>query len=146
LNTISMKTMSNFGMSQTDFGGGAHVQRRNNRLSTLISPSILAKVSSLLNNLSNFDFNIFDLNDLVESKTVFYMSYEIFKPFIETSMVEEDRFKNFITELTAGYDRKVVYHNDLHAGDVMQTLYVMILKGDIQNVFKICNVLETGIK
>lgn len=111
-------------------------KRRNTRLSTFVSPSILAKVSTHLANISTFDFNIFHLNDLVERKTTFYIAYEIFtlKQFIDVGMVEEDNYKNFLTEIIDGYDRKNPYHNDLHGGDVMQTMYNIIEQGDLQSV------------
>ena len=30
-----------------------------------------------------------------------------------------------------------LYHNDLHAADVMQTLFTMMMRGDLQNKMKL---------
>ena len=52
------------------------------------------------------------------------------------------RYKNFITELIIGYNREVIYHNDLHAADVFQTVYVMIFHGKLMDVLFIL-IIET---
>ena len=109
--------------------------RRSTRMSTFLSPSLLGKIFSHLENVSKLEFNIFDLDELVERKTTFYLSYEIFsrKDYFD-SLIDEEKFKNFINEIIKGYNRSIPYHNDLHAGDVLQTLYHVIISGDLENV------------
>jgi hypothetical protein len=111
--------------------------RRSTRMSTFLSPSLLGKIFSHLENVAKLEFNIFDLDELVERKTTFYLSYEIFsrKDYFD-SLIDEDKFKNFINEIIKGYNRSIPYHNDLHAGDVLQTLYHVIVSGDLENVRK----------
>jgi hypothetical protein len=111
-------------------------RRRSTQLSTFVSPSLFGKILAHLENVNTLDFDIFDLNELVDRKTVFYITYEIFsrENYFE-SMIDEDKFKNFINEIISGYNRKIPYHNDLHAGDVLQTIYHIIDRTDIKNVF-----------
>lgn len=60
------------------------------------------------------------------------MSREIFSRYnYFDSIVKESKFKSFIRKITEGYDRKVSYHNDLHAADVLQTTFVMLTKGNL---------------
>jgi hypothetical protein len=105
--------------------------RKSSSLSNL-SLSVIAAVNNNLENVNSFDYDIFELDRLIEKKSLNYLSYEIFNNnnyFDE--LIDETKFKNFINEISSGYDRKVKYHNDLHAGDVMQTTNMMIMKGDL---------------
>lgn len=88
-----------------------------------------------LDKLSEFDFNIFELNDLIDTRTIEFMSFEIFNKYeFFEELIDESKYRNFIKEITTGYSRNISYHNDLHAGDVMQTVYVMIEKGELIKV------------
>jgi hypothetical protein len=104
-------------------------------ISSFISPSIYAKVSANLSLIETYEFSIFELDNLLEKNTLFSMASEIFsrKNFFE-SMIPEDKFTSFMKEITNGYSRKVFYHNDLHAGDVFQTLNLIICEGKMQKV------------
>ena len=57
-------------------------------------------------------------------------------------MVNENTFKSFIGEITNGYSRDIPYHNDLHATDVLQTLYVFLERG---NIYYKCGLTEIDI-
>lgn len=99
--------------------------------------SILSAVKANLETIENFDYNIFDLDDLLDKQTITYLSLEIFRNlnFFEEGILKEDKYINFIKEITDGYDRNVTYHNDLHAADVLQTSYVIIQKGSLKTVY-----------
>ena len=98
----------------------------------MINPIILQKVNSNLSTIDNFDYNIFELNELIETKSMTFMSVEIFKrlEFFNKKIISEDKLKKFVNEIVKGYDRKVTYHNDLHAADVFQTTYMIIRKSE----------------
>ena len=90
------------------------------------------KVREILSTVNNFDFNIFSLNELLNNRTLIFMASEIFASFnFFDSILKESTFNNFIKNILEGYSRKVLYHNDLHAADTMQTLFVMIEKGQL---------------
>ena len=99
-------------------------------------------MSSVIHNLSkleNYDYDIFELNDLVERQALSFISLEIFTNlnYFDDNILEENKFRSFIREITKGYHRNVTYHNDLHAADVLQTTYLLMMKGDVINVIKI---------
>ena len=108
-------------------------------------------MSSVFQNLSqieNWDYNIFELNELVERQTLSFIGLEIFSKqnYFDDKIINEDKFRSFIKEVTKGYDRNVTYHNDLHAADVLQTTYLILKKGDVINVNIDDNTLETSFK
>lgn len=105
--------------------------RRSSSFSEL-SLSIMGAVKDNLDRVDSFEYNIFELDDLIGKKTLFFIAYEIFsKNNYFDELIDEKKFKNFMEEISVGYDRKVNYHNDLHAGDVLQTTFVMIEYGDL---------------
>lgn len=137
-NTLSSTNMM---ISDKDFYNNIK-NRRSTRLSTFISPSLLMKVMNQLNQVDAYDFDIFELNNLVGDKTMYYIINEIFsrKSFYigEGPLgINENKFKNFIDEVVKGYDRKIAYHNDLHAGDALQTVFTLVERGDLANVFNL---------
>ena len=47
---------------------------------------------------------------------------------------------SFIKKVSSSYDRKkVIYHNDLHAADVLQTLNTMISRGNLKDKMLLTN-------
>lgn len=98
--------------------------------------NVLSAIRSNLDNIESFDYNIFDLDDLLDKQTIMHLSLEIFRKFkfFEEGLLKEDKYTNFIKEVINGYDRNVTYHNDLHAADVLQTTYVIIQRGFLKTV------------
>lgn len=116
---------------------GRKRRRRSSDLTTLISPSILAIVSSQIDKVEQCDFDIFVLDELLGKKASVYVANEILSRFdvIDSEYIEKETFKNFINEITEHYDRvNAIYHNDLHAADVMQTCFVVFVQGNVQKV------------
>jgi hypothetical protein len=105
-----------------------------------IEPSLVIVVTELLKQVDRFDFNIFELNELVEKKSLHYILYEIFDRYnYFENMLDERKYKNFIFKIIDGYNRSVSYHNDLHAADVLQTTFIMIEKGNLINKLSLSN-------
>ena len=110
-------------------------KRRSTNLSSLISPSIVASMYDQMSKIDKCDFNIFEVDKILGKKTVIYIASEILGkfPFVENGEIPSDIFKNFITQIVEHYDRvKAIYHNDLHAGDVMQTSYTIFTQGNLK--------------
>ena len=106
----------------------------NKSLPTMISPSIIAKLSEQIEKISSCDFDIFELNNLLGKKTSVYLSSEILGrlSLVDNGCVPQNILSEFIKEIIAHYDRnKAIYHNDLHAGDVMQTVHTIFVKGNM---------------
>lgn len=113
--------------------------------------SNLLKVREKLTNISNFDFNIFELEALVKDKTLMTVSNAVFKrmDMFSSDLINENMLLDFVKEISNGYSSSVPYHNQVHAADVLQTCYVFINKGsfyedleltplDIMSLFVAC--------
>lgn len=112
--------------------------RRGSVVSIFISPSIFAKVSTHLSLIETYDFDIFELNELLDKNIMQSMAKEIFtrRNFFDY-LIPEDKFDNFVNEMVKGYSRSVQYHNDLHSCDVFQTLNLILLEGKAQKVIQL---------
>ena len=109
-------------------------------MSSIASPSIIARVNSQISKIDQIDFDIFDLDSIVGKKTSVYIASEILSKFeiVENEMIPPDILKNFIETIVEHYDRvNAIYHNDLHAGDVMQTVFTIFIKGNLQERMKL---------
>lgn len=118
----------------------ANRRRRSSNLSSIASPSIIARVNSQISKIDQIDFDIFDLDSIVGKKTSVYIASEILSKFeiVENEMIPPDILKNFIETIVEHYDRvNAIYHNDLHAGDVMQTVFSIFIKGNLQERMKL---------
>ena len=115
-------------------------KRRSTNLTNLISPSIVASMYDQMNKIDKCDFNIFEIDQILGKKTSIYIAIEILNkfPFVENNDVPSDILKNFTSQIVEHYDRvKAIYHNDLHAGDVMQTSYTIFIQGDLKKKMKL---------
>jgi hypothetical protein len=94
------------------------------------------KMSDKLSKLFGFDCNIFEIEDSLKQKTLPTVSSKIFSHlnYFEIDLIREKVFYAFAEELAAGYSRTVVYHNDIHAIDVFQTVFNFTHISDIDEV------------
>jgi hypothetical protein len=97
----------------------------------------LPKIKENLSKLNNFDYDIFELDDILETHTMQVISNEIFHRLELFDVIPEDITRSFINKIITGYNRNVTYHNDLHAADVLQTSYVCLTKGDLCKVLRV---------
>ena len=117
-----------------------NTKRSSTNLSNLISPSIIARVYEQMQKIDQCDFNIFELDEVLGKKTSIYMANEILNhfSFVQNGEVPQKILKNFINEIVEHYDRiNAIYHNDIHAGDVMQTSFVVFTQGNLQEKMKL---------
>lgn len=98
----------------------------------MLNSTLLQQVNNNLSTIDNYDYNIFELNELIETHSMTFMSVEIFNrlDFFNKKLLNEETLKKFVSEISKGYDRNITYHNDLHAADVFQTTYTIIRKGE----------------
>ena len=93
-----------------------------------------------MKNIDNCDFNIFELDKILGKKTSIFISEEILSkfPFMNNLIIPNETYKRFINKIVSNYDRiNAIYHNDLHAGDVMQTCNVIFTKGKLKEKMKL---------
>lgn len=105
-------------------------------ISTDLSPGVQANLNKNLCTIEKLDYNIFELNELVETQSLTILSLEIFKKldFFNKKLLSEEGVKRFVDKVTKGYDRNVTYHNDLHAADVLQTSFAIIRNSETLKV------------
>ena len=109
-------------------------------LNEIISPSIISTLNDQIRKIDTPEFNIFELNEILDKKTTFYIANEILGKFeiIYNEIIPKPIFKNFIETIVSNYDRiNAIYHNDLHAGDVMQTSYIILTQGNLIEKMKL---------
>ena len=110
------------------------------KLNEIISPSIISMLKDQMKKLDTPEFNIFELNEILDKKTSMYIALEILRNFdvIENEIIPHDIFFNFLEIIVSKYDRiNAIYHNDLHAGDVMQTSHTIIKRGNLLKKMKL---------
>ena len=91
-------------------------------------------IAVVLSKIENFDFNIFELNKLAGKRSIYFVLNQIYSKYGFFKLVEEDKFLNFCEEIMNGYNRDVIYHNDLHGTDVCQTTFIQLDKGNLITV------------
>jgi hypothetical protein len=103
----------------------------------ILTPENMQNLAEAVGKIHTTDFDIFAINDILDKKTMLLMTQQILTKYeFFSSLLDEKILKNFIQEITDGYNRSVTYHNDLHGADVMQTVYIMIEKGNLIKVGK----------
>lgn len=95
------------------------------------------KIKENLATLGNFNYDIFELDDILETFTMQVIANEIFHRLDLFDVIPEEITRSFISKIISGYNRNVTYHNDLHAADVLQTSYVCLTKGDLFKVQRV---------
>ena len=74
------------------------------------------------------------MKKICKEKTLNHVAYEILSNFQFFDFIDERNLKNFMNEIANNYCVNCPYHNEIHAADVMQTMYVIITKGKMQEV------------
>jgi len=70
------------------------------------------EAKKVLKGVDLFDFNIFDLNNVIAKKTLPFVSIQIFNNLnYFGQIVNENTFLEYIKIINDGYDRKMAYHN-----------------------------------
>ncbi len=103
-----------------------------------IKPEIFDSVSGNikrkeLEKIDNPSFNIFEI-DSNNTMILKDITKEIFQRTDLTSLIDESKMNFFFKEVVSGYYRTNSYHNDIHAADVLQTVFVMLQKGKLDIV------------
>jgi hypothetical protein len=112
----------------------------------ILTPENMQILGLALVKIHTFEFDVFAIDRILEKKTMMITSQQIFNKYeFFTNLINEENFKNFIREITDGYNRAVSYHNDLHGCDVMQTVYIFIEKGELAKVIKLIQICKYGI-
>ena len=137
------KTFSRFDnekLLKTEKEGKRRESIDNNVQSLGLSPEISTKILTLMSRIDYIDFDIFTLDTLTPTKGSVLVGNEILDrlDFVKSGIVDISTLRNFVQTAVDCYSREnAVYHNDLHAGDVMQTLYTMLIRGELKRKMKL---------
>ena len=129
----SLKVLGKYGMN-----------KKLDAISEIPTLNLSSVPSNLIQNqmalIDSSEFDIFSLNDMEKDKTTFLVANEILSntDVVKDGIVPNDILEKFIQTVISGYDRvNVLYHNDFHAVDVMQTLFTILTVGRLPEKMKL---------
>ena len=111
--------------------------RRNTLNPELLKSGIMNRINEDLLDFESPNFNIFKLEEKVGRDNILpVISIYIFSSLGLFSIIDYTKFEPFIFRVASGYHRQNPYHTDLHAADVVQSLLVYTLFGNLQKVIE----------
>ena len=126
--------------------------RRNTLNPELLKSGIMNRINEDLLDFESPNFNIFKLEEKVGRDNILPVtSIYIFSSFGLFSIIDYTKFEPFIFRVASSYHRQNPYHTDLHAADVVQSLLVYTLFGNLQKILDfndldlICLFISAGI-
>ena len=76
-------------------------------------------------NFKNEKFNIFEFEEKIGKENILpFTSIYIFNHHDLFDLIPHKKFENFVFEIAKGYHRENPYHTDLHAADMLQSIFV----------------------
>ena len=100
---------------------------------------------SLLNNIENQNFDIFELDKKTSKNSLTLIGCYIFNRYGFHNIMNYSMFQNWCRKIAEGYGRKNPYHTDLHAGDVTQTCFVFFKIGKINEFCKLSQLSKCAL-
>ena len=147
-NNLNNKATSNEGKNTDEKSGNINTRSEPNFIIKKLNPELSIKITNILSKIDSPDFDIFSLDSLTDAKGSLFVAEEIIDrlDIVKSEIIERDILKNFLTEIVENYSREnAYYHNDLHAADVMQTLYTMLIKGNLKAKMKLDDLSKFAI-
>ena len=113
-----------------------NIQNRRNTLNPeLLKSGIMNRINEDLLDFESHNFNIFKLEEKVGRDNILPVtSTYVFASLGLFSIIDYTKFEPFIFRVASGYHRQNSYHTDLHAADMVQSLLVYLLFGNMQKV------------
>jgi hypothetical protein len=118
--------------------------KRKSMNQNIASSSIIMKLGGAAENiiLENENFNIFEFEKkigkehILPSLSVYVLNfYELFD-----EIVPYNKFENFVYEIAKGYHRENPYHTDLHAADMLQSIFTYNLYSKFQVILNLSDI------
>ena len=112
------------------------------------TPELTTKLLTLMSRIDYPDFEIFTLDSLTNTKGSIITAKEIMDrlDIVKSDNIDSNVLSNFLLAVIAGYSREnAYYHNDLHAADVMQTLFTMFVRGNLPNKMKLDDISRFSV-
>ena len=135
-NAVRRKSIKTKTLTQSDFSK-SYCEEGNKEGGITITKEISECLTNQIHKIATSEFDIFSLNNLLQEKASVIVAGEILSQisYVQNGLVPHETLKKFINIVVSSYDRiNAIYHNDLHAADVMQTIFSVINKGDLYTV------------
>ena len=113
------------------------LENKENIVTKVLQPECVSKIANVLSKLHTYEFNIFALDEYAGKNSLYFVLNQSFVHFGLTRLINESKFCSFCQEIKDGYNREVVYHNDLHGADVCQTTLVQLEVGNLITKLKL---------
>ena len=111
--------------------------RRNTLNPELLKSGIMNRINEDLLDFESPKFNIFKLEEKVGRDNILPVTTTyVFASLGLFSIIDYTKFEPFIFRVASGYHRQNPYHTDLHAADMVQSLLVYLLFGNMQKVLE----------
>ena len=109
--------------------------RRNTLNPELLKSGIMNRINEDLLDFESPNFNIFKLEEKVGRDNILPVTTTyVFASLGLFSIIDYTKFEPFIFRVASGYHRQNPYHTDLHAADMVQSLLVYSLYGNLQKL------------
>eukprot|EP00002_Diphylleia_rotans_P002468 TRINITY_DN1155_c0_g1_i2.p1 TRINITY_DN1155_c0_g1~~TRINITY_DN1155_c0_g1_i2.p1 ORF type:complete len:770 (-),score=192.75 TRINITY_DN1155_c0_g1_i2:478-2787(-) len=111
----------------------------NRRLSALsILPSFTPQEEQSLERMiakeNAWGWDVFELNSLTHGRPLYFVAMYLFKKydFLAKFKIDEVKLQNFFKAIEDGYGKKIPYHNNMHAADVLLSVNFLLTNGKIK--------------
>ena len=135
---LTRKTLQKYSSSndKTKDSKNRQVSARRNTLNPeLLKSGIMNRINEDLLDFESPNFNIFKLEEKVGRDNILPVtSTYVFASLGLFSIIDYTKFEPFIFRVASGYRRQNPYHTDLHAADMVQSLLVYSLYGNLQKL------------
>ena len=134
---------SNTIIQKTNISKNLELKRNslNTELIKTKSGGMIINMNKISENLLDFkspNFDIFKLENKVGKENILPVtSTYIFVSLNLFSIINYTRFESFIFRVGNGYNRDNPYHTDLHAADVVQSLLLYVIYGNLQKLLEL---------
>ena len=135
-------------MSNLTKGFNSNKVEQKNTMIKKLSPEISSKLTSLLSRIDYPDFDIFAIDSLTNAKGTLIVALEIVDrlDIVKSEIIDHNFLKQFLSAVIENYSRiNAYYHNDLHGADVTQTIYTMLIRGNLKAKMKLDDLSKFAI-
>eukprot|EP00761_Pharyngomonas_kirbyi_P014183 gb/GECH01014213.1/.p1 GENE.gb/GECH01014213.1/~~gb/GECH01014213.1/.p1 ORF type:complete len:639 (+),score=144.73 gb/GECH01014213.1/:1-1917(+) len=117
--------------------------RKNQELQLLKHKGMNSDLEQCLNKIDDWDFNVFELNELSDGQPLQYVALALFDKYklMEEFKIDHEKLFPLLEKLENGYQNNP-YHNKIHAADVLQTMHSLIQMGEMTRYFTELDVLS----
>ena len=114
-----------------------NLEKKENFAMKGLTPEQVNNIATILSKIGSYEFNIFELDKYAGKNAIYFVLNQGLTRFGLMKYLNEPKFVEFSKELMEGYNREVIYHNDLHGADVCQTTIIQIEKGNLVSKLKL---------